>query len=147
MNHVILIGRLAADPTVSYTSNTQTAVAAFRLAVSRDSKDGGADFISCKAFGKQAENLQQYKGKGDEIAVMGRIETGSYEKQDGTKVYTTEVVCNRIEYTHGSKSGEEPNQSAPKKQYGNSFNEPSIKQMVDEELPDSFAAAEDDLPF
>lgn len=147
MNHVVLIGRLAADPTVSYTPNTQTAVAAFRLAVSRETKEDKADFISCKVFGKQAENLQQYKHKGDEIAVYGRIETGSYPNKNGDTVYTTEVVCNRIEYTHGSKSNDAPKQSEPKKQYGNSFTEPSINGMVNEDLPDSFAQAEEDLPF
>lgn len=148
MNHVVLIGRLAADPTVSYTPNTQTAVAAFRLAVSRETKDGGADFIPCKVFGRQAETLQQYKHKGDEIAVHGRIETGSYPNKNGETVYTTEVICNRIEYTHGSKGSDEPKQGAPnKKQYGNSFTEPSVKGMGDMELPDSFEQAEEDLPF
>ena len=142
MNKAILIGRMTSDPSLSYTPNTQTAVASFRLAVSREAKDGGADFIQCKVFGKQAENLQQYKSKGDEIAVEGRIETGSYEKKDGTKVYTTEVVCNRIEYTHGSKGGE----SAPRAE--SKYTEPSIKSMVEEEeLPDSFEALDSDIPF
>lgn len=108
--------------------------------MSRETKEGGADFIQCKVFGKQAENLQQYKGKGDEIAVEGRIETGSYKKKDGTTVYTTEVICNRIEYTHGSKG-----ESAPKEE--SKYTDPSVKQMVEEELPDSFEAAEDDIPF
>lgn len=139
MNSVHLIGRLTSDPNLSYTPNSQTAIASFRLAVNRETKDGGADFIQCKVFGKQAENLKQYKSKGDEIAVQGRIETGSYEKKDGTKVYTTEVICNRVEYTHGSKGGE----SAPKAEY----TEPSVKQLANEELPDNFQAAEDDIPF
>ncbi len=147
MNIVTLIGRLTADPTVSYTPNTQTAVAAFRLAVSRETKEGGADFISCKVFGRQAETLQQYKHKGDEIAVHGRIETGSYKNKDEVTIPTFEVVCNRIEYTHGSKAGEETTQSVPKKQFGNSFTKPSIKDMIDQDLPDSFEAAEEDLPF
>lgn len=141
MNKWFGIGRLTSDPSLSYTQGTQTAIASFRLAVSRESKDGGADFIQCKVFGKQAENLQTYKHKGDEIAVEGRIETGSYEKRDGTKVYTTEVICNRIEYTHGSKGGE----SAPRGE--SKYTEPSVKQMVEEELPDSFEALEEDLPF
>lgn len=141
MNHVTLIGRLTSDPSLSYTPNTQTAIASFRLAVSRETKDGGADFIQCKVFGKQAENLQQYKHKGDEIAVQGRIQTETYEKRDGTKGHTVEVICNRIEYTHGSKGGE----SAPREE--SKYTDPSVKQMVEEELPDSFEAAEDDIPF
>lgn len=107
MNTVILIGRLTSDPSVSYIPDSEMAVASFRLAVNKDTKDGGADFIQCKVFGKQAENLQRWKHKGDEIAVQGRIETGSYTKKDGTKVSTTEVVCNRIEYTNGSKGNSE----------------------------------------
>lgn len=146
MNKVILIGRLTSDPSLSYTQTTQTAVAAFRLAVNRDTKNGGADFIQCKVFGKQAENLHQYKGKGDEIAVDGRIETGSYDKSDGTTVYTTEVVCNRIEYTHGSKGNGEPRASEEPEQSA-SYSEPSINNMMGGELPDSFEAAEDDIPF
>lgn len=146
MNKVILIGRLTSDPSLSYTQTTQTAVAAFRLAVNRDTRNGGADFIQCKVFGKQAENLHQYKGKGDEIAVDGRIETGSYDKSDGTTVYTTEVVCNRIEYTHGSKGNSEPRASEEPEQSA-SYSEPSINNMMGGELPDSFEAAEDDIPF
>lgn len=147
MNHVILIGRLTADPTVSYTQSTSTAVASFTLAVNKDTKDGGADFIRCKVFGRQAETLERYKHKGDEIAVQGRIETRSFTGKNEETVHITEVVCNRVEYTHGSKNGDEPKQTAPKKQYGNSFTEPSIKEMTEMELPDSFAAAEDDIPF
>lgn len=141
MNSVTLIGRLTSDPSLSYTPNTQTAVASFRLAVSRESKDGGADFIQCKVFGKQAENLNQYKHKGDEIAVQGRIQAETYEKRDGTKGHNVEVICNRIEYTHGSKGGE----SAPREE--SKYTDPSVKSMVEQELPDSFEALEEDLPF
>lgn len=139
MNKVVLIGRLTSDPRLSYTPTTQTAVASFRLAVNRDSKDGGTDFIQCKVFGRQAENLQTYKGKGDEVAIDGRIETGSYKNKEGTTVYTTEVVCNRIEYTHGSRNGEY-SESADKQ-----YEEKGI--VPNDELPDSFESAEDDIPF
>lgn len=135
MNQVILIGRLTSDPSLSYTSGTNTAVASFRLAVSRETREGGADFIQCKAFGVQADNLQRWKHKGDEIAVQGRIETGSYKKSDGTTVYTTEVVCNRIEYTHGSKANSEASREEPLRSY------------EEGELPDTFQQAEDDIPF
>lgn len=139
MNKVVLIGRLTSDPRLSYTPTTQTAVASFRLAVNRDSKDGGADFIQCKVFGKQAENLQTYKGKGDEVAIDGRIETGSYKNKEGATIYTTEVVCNRIEYTHGSRSGEYSESAG--KRYEEKSN------LSGDELPDSFESAEDDIPF
>lgn len=133
MNKVILIGRLTADPSLSYTSGTNTAVASFRLAVGRDTKEGGADFIQCKVFGKQAENLQQYKHKGDEVAVEGRIETGSYKNREGVTVYTTEVICNRVEYTHGSK--------------GESHDEPRNGREPQEQMTDSFEQLDEDLPF
>ena len=135
MNQVILIGRLTSDPSLSYTSGTNTAVASFRLAVNKESRDGGADFIQCKVFGAQADNLQKWKHKGDEIAVQGRIETGSYKKSDGTVVYTTEVVCNRIEYTHGSKANVGVSREEPRRDY------------EEGELPDTFQQAEDDIPF
>lgn len=135
MNSVILIGRLTSDPSLSYTAGTNTAVASFRLAVNRDTKDGGTDFIQCKVFGAQADNLQKWKHKGDEVAVIGRIETGSYTKKDGTKVYTTEVVCNRVEYTHGSKHNAEPEER------------PELRTFEEGELPDTFAQLDDDIPF
>ena len=92
-------------------------------------------------FGKQAENLQAYKHKGDEIAVQGRIQTETYEKRDGTKGRNVEVICNRIEYTHGSKGGE----SAPREE--SKYTDPSVKSMVGQELPDSFEELEESLPF
>jgi len=134
MNKVVLIGRLTSDPSLSYTPNTNTALASFRLAVNRETKDGGADFIQCKVFGAQAENLGRYKSKGDEIAVEGRIETGSYKKKDGSTVYTTEVICNRVEYTHGSKGGE----SAPRAE---------AKPLPEDQMTDSFEELDESLPF
>lgn len=150
MNNVILIGNLTADPKLSYTANTNTAVASFRLAVSRPTKDGGADFIPCKVFGRQAETLEQYKKKGDEVAVHGRIETGSYKDKDDRTVYTTEVICDRVEYTRGSKgdattrSDDEPSEEKKLKP----AKEMREQTKIDwDDLPDSFEQAEDDIPF
>lgn len=98
MNIVMLIGRLTADPKVS---NSSTAVAKYNLAVERiGSKEGqqNADFIPCTAFGKNAEFAQKYLSKGMKIAVQGRIQTGSFKKEDGTRVYTTEVIVDRHEF-------------------------------------------------
>lgn len=97
MNKVILIGRLVSDPEVRYSQGEQsTAVARYRLAVDRRFKregDQASDFISCVAFGKSAEFVEKYLYKGIKIAVVGRIQTGSYTNKDGVKVYTTDVVC------------------------------------------------------
>ena len=97
MNNVTLIGRLAKDPDVRYTGE-QMCVARFTIAVDRPKKDdNAADFISCVAFGKLGELIEKYFSKGKPIGVIGHIQTGSYEK-DGQKVYTTNVVIDRIEF-------------------------------------------------
>ena len=154
MNYVVLVGNLTSDPKLSYTETTQTAVGSFRLAVTRATKDGGTDFIQCKVFGRQAETLHQYKSKGDEIAVHGRIETGSYKNRDGVTVYTTDVVCDRIEYTRGSKGEHSAQIEDPRSKAKNeeSTFEPSkgfeAQTKIDwDDLPDSFEQAEDDIPF
>ena len=96
MNNVTLIGRLTRDPEVRYTES-QLAVARFSIAVDKNGKDKGADFPSIAVFGKQAENCEKYLNKGRKVAIQGHIQTGSYEK-DGRKVYTTDVVADRVEF-------------------------------------------------
>ena len=100
MNNVNLIGRLTKDPELR-TSRSGTANLKFTLAVDRRFKQQGhpdADFINCLAFGKSAETIAQYCRKGNKLSVTGRIQTGSYLKQDGTKVYTFDVVVNEFEF-------------------------------------------------
>ena len=100
MNNFYGIGRLTKDVTVNYT-HSQMAVARFNIAIDRgkdrNGESRGADFPSCVAFGKTAENLEKFSGKGLRIAINGHIQTGSYEK-DGQKVYTTDIVADRIEF-------------------------------------------------
>ena len=98
MNKTVLIGRLTKDIELRYsTGQNQTAVARFTLAVDRIGKDKGADFISCVAFGKTAELMDRYLSKGSKVGIEGHIQTGSYEK-DGRKIYTTDVITERIEF-------------------------------------------------
>jgi single-strand DNA-binding protein len=107
MNSVILIGRLARDPELSYTPNTQTAVGRFTIAVDRPKRDGedqGADFIRITVWGRQAETCDRYLAKGRQVAVHGRIQTGSYKDRNGETVYTTDVVADRVEFL-GSVGG------------------------------------------
>lgn len=104
MNKVILIGRLTDEP--DYTEKGETKIARYTLAVDR-TKDG-ADFPHCVTFGKGAEFADKYLHKGTKIAVTGRIQTGSYEK-DGRKVYTTDVVVDSHEFCE--KKQEEPDRS------------------------------------
>ena len=107
MNHVVLIGRLTRDPELRYLQNG-TPVASFALAVdkglSRVKKQEmearnqpTADFINIVVWGKTAENCANYLAKGRLVAVQGRIQSGSYEK-DGRRIYTTEVVANQVEF-------------------------------------------------
>ena len=108
MNSVILIGRLARDPELSYTPNTNTAVGRFTIAVDRPRRDGedqGADFIRITVWGRQAETCDRYLSKGRQVAVHGRIQTGSYKDRNGETVYTTDVVADRVEFL-GSAGGE-----------------------------------------
>ena len=100
MNAVILIGRLARDPELSFTPNTNKAVCKFTIAVDRMKKEDGADFIRITVWGKQAENCDRFLRKGRQVAVMGRIQTGSYKKNDET-IYTTDVVADRVEFLGG----------------------------------------------
>lgn len=115
MNKAILHGRIARDPDVRTTQSGQT-VARTSIAVdrgkSKDGKDNGADFISCVAWGKTAELLGSYFPKGKEILAEGRIQTGSYEK-DGKKVYTTDVVLDRVEFCGSAKKQEESDDNIP----------------------------------
>ena len=102
MNKVILMGRLTRDPDVRYTSGeNQTCVARYTLAVDRRFKRDGeqsADFISCVVFGKGAEFADKYLRQGTKVAIVGRIQTGSYTNKDGQKIYTTDVVVEEHEF-------------------------------------------------
>ena len=107
MNKVVLLGRLTKDPEVRYTQgNEPMAVARYSLAVDRQGKKDenkqNADFISCVAFGKRGEFAEKYLHKGTKIVVCGRLQTGSYTAQDGTKRYTTDVVVDE-HYFCGTK--------------------------------------------
>ena len=107
INKVILIGRLCKDTETRYTQGENAmAISRYTLAIDRKGKDAGTDFINCVAFGKQGEFVERYLRKGMKIAVEGRIQTGSYEK-DGKKVYTTDVVVEAHEFCESKGQTEE----------------------------------------
>lgn len=115
MNKVILMGRLTRDPSVTYTSGSESkAVARYTLAVDRRYKRQGdeqtADFINCVVFGKGAEFAETYLRQGIKILVTGRIQTGSYTNKDGQKVYTTDIVVEEQEFAE-SKAANQQNES------------------------------------
>lgn len=133
MNSVQLLGRLARDPEVRYTQGENaTSVARFTVACNRKYKKNSeqeADFISCVAFGKTAEFIERYFNKGSSIALNGRIQTGSYTNKDGSKVYTTDVVVESLEFV-GKKSDDS---SADTSKQNDDFM--NIPDDIDENLP------------
>ena len=140
MNKVILMGRLTRDPEVKYTQGENTmAIARYTLAVDRRFKRDGeaaADFISCVAFGRQAEFAEKYLRQGIRIVVTGRIQTGSYTNRDGNKVYTADVVVEEQEFAE-SKNAQ--NHAVGQAAAGNPQVDPdgfiNIPDGIDEELP------------
>ena len=123
MNLAILTGRLTKIPSITATNDYT--IARFTLAVDRFKKDAGADFISCVAFGKTAEFIEKYLTKGTKVNVVGRIQTGSYEK-DGRKIYTTDVVVDTVEFAESKKKEQK---EEPEDDFVN------VPEGVDEELP------------
>ena len=114
MNNVTLVGRLTKDVELKGSKNGDTVIANFTLAVNRGGKDQGADFISCVAFNKTADLMEQYVGKGSQIGIQGRIQTGSYEDKDGNKRYTTDVIVDRLHFLDTKKKESEPEKPEPK---------------------------------
>lgn len=109
MNKVILMGRLTKDPDVRYTQgNEPMCIARYTLAVDRmgKKKEGqtNADFPNCVAFGNLGEFAEKYLKKGTKIAMIGRLQTGSYTDRNGNKVYTTEVVVESQEFAESKAS-------------------------------------------
>ena len=146
MNIVVLLGNLVRDPEKSY-SPSGMAITKFTIAVNRfrKSENGDdADFIRVTAFDKQAELVERYLKKGSKVGVEGRIQTGSYEK-DGKKVYTTDVIANRVEFL--DRKGEGGGGGG----FGGQFDTPvPAAPTISPALPDAFAEMgddDDDMPF
>ena len=134
MNNVSLIGRLTREPELKYLPNGGQAVCKFSLAIdkglSKEKKEEArskgnptADFPNITVWGKQAESCANYLAKGRLVAIQGRLQTGSYNKPDGTKVYTTDVVADRVEFLEW---GDSNNTSA---------NDNSFYTVLDEDIP------------
>ena len=131
-NLVVLTGRMTKDATVNYTPS-QMAVARFTLALDRgkdkNGENKGADFPNCVAFGKNAENIEKFSGKGLRVQVTGHLQTGSYEDKDGKKVYTTDVIADRVEFIDWKTANGSNN---------------AVPQVA---MPDNFEAIDEDVPF
>ena len=143
MNKVNFIGRLTAGPEDRYTQGDQPmCIASYRIAVERRGKkvegQQNADFISIKAFGKGGEFAEKYLHKGMKVAVSGHIQTGSYTRQDGQKVYTTDVIADEQEFCENKAANDVAQNTAPKetqKEKPPIDDFMSIPNGIDEELP------------
>lgn len=154
INRVVLVGRLTKDPELRYTPSG-AAVVRFTLAVNRTFSNANgqreADFIQCTAWRKTAENTANFLRKGSLAGVEGRIQTGSYEGQDGKRVYTTEVNCESVQFLEPKKdNGQQSNSYSG--QQSNSYNsQPSQNNSYRGDDPftggDQIQVGDDDLPF
>jgi single-strand DNA-binding protein len=119
MNKVFLRGVVTKDIELKSTQN-KTAMTKFSIAVRRDIKNANGeydtDFINCIAFGKIAETISKYFHKGSGILVMGHIQTGSYEKEDGGRVYTTDIIVENIEFDRSNSNKETEKEKEEPKQ-------------------------------
>jgi len=138
MNKVILMGRLTKDPELRYTSVNNTAVCSFTLAVDRRfSKQGEekqADFFQIVAWDKQAEFCSKYFTKGLKVVVIGRLQTRTWDDNEGKRHYVTEVVAEELHFAESKKSQE--------------FNEPRLAEPTTEPSDGFYPIDDDDqLPF
>lgn len=160
MNKVILIGRLTKDIDLRKTQNG-TSVCQYTLAVNRQIKKEGqpdADFIQCVAWNKTAELMEQYLHKGSLIGIEGRIQTRSYDNQQGQRVYVTEVMTDSVQFLE-PRSATEPQQPqgytnayGQQSQGNNAPQAPVYGQSLTEQAAqasynDTLDIASDDLPF
>lgn len=161
MNVVTLIGRLSKDPELRYSpqgmANTRITVAVDRGYNQQKRQEAEvqnqptADFINCVAFGKTAELIANYFNKGNRIGLEGRIQTGSYNKQDGTRVYTTDVFVSSVEFIEPRNTNQGNNKNTnyarrPQTQNNNYQNNNYARPQNQEEAT-FFPVNNDDIPF
>ena len=153
MNRVFLIGRLSRDPELRHTTSGM-AVCQINVAVGRRTGAGRepeTDFINVVVWDKQAENVSRYLAKGRQVAVEGRIQTRSYDNNEGKKTYVTEVVANNVEFLGSASDNARP--SSPQEE--NPFDSMPIDEPAGTSIDnDPFASfgekveiSDNDLPF
>lgn len=148
MNRVCLNGRLVKNIEIKYTQNN-VAVASFTLAVQRKFKNSNgdyeSDFINCITYKKMAELMNEYVKKGDLIGIEGRIQTRSYENQEGKKIYVTEVIVESVDFLASKKQSYEKDPNA-----GEVKIEPVKQKLSDDvfsEFGNSIEITDEDLGF
>lgn len=138
INNTVLVGRLTKDVELRYTPSN-VAVATFTLAVNRTFKnengDREADFINCVMWRQQAENLASWCKKGALIGVTGRIQTRSYDNQQGQRVYVTEVVAEQFQLLESKGQGNQGQQRQTQQQVPDFSRQGAPMDISDDDLP------------
>ena len=149
MNKAILIGRLTRDPEMRTTASG-TAATTFTVAVTRtfanQNGEREADFINCVAWRKQAENIAKYCQKGSQVAVEGRIQTRSYDAQDGTKRYVTEIIADNVTFL-GSRGSQDGFSGTSNFGSNPDITTTDISEDPFKDFGEEVALSDDDLPF
>lgn len=160
INNVVLVGRTTKDPELRYTPSN-VAVATFSLAVNRTFKDANGeretDFINCVIWRQQAEYLANWAKKGALIGITGRIQTRSYENQQGQRVYVTEVVAENFQMLESRNSQGNQQNQGNFFQNGNSSQGGNVNNEYNQQTPNfgrsnsmqgnPMDISDDDLPF
>ena len=138
MNKVILIGNLASDPE-GRTTQSGIAQCSFRIAVQRRFKGANGeretDFLPVVCWRQTAEFAQRYLAKGRKVAVEGSIQTRSYDAQDGSKRYVTEIIADSLEAVGGREDGAQGAQSTQNAQQAAQGDQNGFTEVDDDELP------------
>ena len=136
INNVTLVGRLTRDPELRYTPSN-IAITTFNMAVNRNFKnqagDREADFINCMIWRQQAENFANWCKKGNQVGITGRIQTRSYDNQQGQRVYVTEVVADTFKLLE--KRDNSANQSNIEDQMPANFEATNPLDISDDDFP------------
>ena len=146
MNKVVLMGRLTRDPEVRYTQVNNTLVATFSLAVNRNflNRNGerDADFINIVAWSKTGEFCSKYFKKGQQVGIIGRIQTRNWEDDQGVKHYATEVVAEEAYFAESRRNTNNSMEGAFEDTFGT-----TAPGAADTENSDFDVSSDDDLPF
>ena len=139
MNKVILMGRLTRDPEVRYTQTNNTLVASFSLAVNRrfarQGEERQADFVNIVAWSKTGEFVSKYFKKGQQVSIIGRIQTRTWDDENGQKRYVTEVIAEEAYFADSKRDGE-----------ASGF-ESTFGEAVTQSAEFQVTSSDDDLPF
>jgi len=150
MNKWIGTGRITRDLEVKQT-NSGISVLNFSIAVERPFKNSQGeretDFIDIVAFRNTAENIATYFDKGDGIGIEGRIQTGSYENNEGRTIYTTDIVADRFDFPIQNRNSNQGNQSNSQNNYNQQSNQPQRDKKQDDSNPFADVDFDDDDPF